>query len=81
MATRIGSVSPNPFAASQRKRPTSSRSRDDSSDHHATAPAIVAATSPVEATGDGAQPQRLRLATTILIVGRLIDWRDRWSPA
>ena len=23
----------------------------------------------------------LSLATTVLIVGRLIDWRDRWSPA
>lgn len=23
----------------------------------------------------------LCLATTVLIVGRLIDWRDRWSPA
>jgi transposase len=22
----------------------------------------------------------LRLATTVLIIGRLIDWRDRWSP-
>ncbi len=23
----------------------------------------------------------LYLATTVLIVGRLIDWRNRWSPA
>jgi len=23
----------------------------------------------------------LCLATTVLIIGRLIDWRDRWSPA
>jgi hypothetical protein len=62
MATRIGSVSPNPvgrFAAEAADQLAGQRgSRDDSSDHHATAPAIVAATSPVEATGGRSQRQR-----------------------
>jgi hypothetical protein len=57
MATRIGSVSPNPFAASQRKRPTSSPDSAARATTAATAPAIVAATSPVEATGGRSQRQ------------------------
>ena len=60
MATRIGWVSPNfrRFATEAADQLAGQHgSRDDSSGHHATAPVIVNATLPVEASSGRSQPQ------------------------